>query len=141
MISVVLVDDQELARAGLRTILREPYGFDVVGEASDGRAAQAEVARARPDVVVMDIRMPHMDGVEATRALLAADPACRVLVLTTFGEDGVLAASLRAGARGSASRTPRPRTSSARSARWRRVTAGSIRPSAGGCCGATAPIR
>ncbi|MFI0418871.1 response regulator [Spongiactinospora sp. 9N601] len=100
MISVVLVDDQELARAGLRTILREPYGFGVVGEAADGHAALAEVARARPDAVVMDIRMPRMDGVEATRALLAADPAARVLVLTTFGEDAVLAAALRAGASG-----------------------------------------
>jgi DNA-binding NarL/FixJ family response regulator len=100
MISVVLVDDQELARAGLRTILRQPYGFDVVGEAADGQAALGEVARARPDAVVMDIRMPRMDGVEATRALLAADPACRILVLTTFGEDGVLAAALRAGASG-----------------------------------------
>ncbi|MFC4009013.1 response regulator [Nonomuraea purpurea] len=100
MISVVLVDDQELARAGLRTILRQPYGFDVVGEAADGQAALAEVARVRPDAVVMDIRMPRMDGVEATRALLAADPASRILVLTTFGEDSVLAAALRAGASG-----------------------------------------
>ncbi|MEV6040420.1 response regulator transcription factor [Nonomuraea sp. NPDC052116] len=100
MISVVLVDDQELARAGLRTILRQPYGFDVVGEAADGQAALAEVARVRPDAVVMDIRMPRMDGVEATRALLAADPASRILVLTTFGEDNILAAALRAGASG-----------------------------------------
>ncbi|SDI20529.1 response regulator [Nonomuraea jiangxiensis] len=100
MISVVLVDDQELARAGLRTILRQPYGFDVLAEAADGQAALAEVARVRPDAVVMDIRMPRMDGVEATRALLAADPAARVLVLTTFGEDSVLAAALRAGASG-----------------------------------------
>ncbi|MEV0618435.1 response regulator transcription factor [Nonomuraea sp. NPDC050404] len=100
MISVVLVDDQELARAGLRTILREPYGFDVVGEAADGEFALAEVARARPDAVVMDIRMPRMNGVDATRALLAEDPACRILVLTTFGEDSVLAAALRAGASG-----------------------------------------
>lgn len=91
VISVVLIDDQELARAGLRTILRSAYGFEVVGEAPDGEEALA---------VVMDIRMPRLDGVAATRALLVEDPSSRILVLTTFGEDSVLAAALRAGASG-----------------------------------------
>ncbi|MFD0474018.1 response regulator transcription factor [Nonomuraea thailandensis] len=141
MISVVLVDDQELARAGLRTILRRPYGFDVVGEAADGRAALAEVARVRPDAVVMDIRMPRMDGVEATRALLAADPAARVLVLTTFGEDGVLAAALRAGASGFCLKDA-PAEDIQRAVRAvAGVTAGWIPPSAGGSCGVTVRTR
>lgn len=100
MISVVLVDDQELARAGLHTILKPAYGFEVVGEAPDGGDALAVVARTRPDAVVMDVRMPRVDGVQATRALLAEDPSTRILVLTTFGEDSVLAAALRAGASG-----------------------------------------
>ncbi|MGH3769302.1 MAG: response regulator [Pseudonocardiaceae bacterium] len=100
VISVVLVDDQELARAGLRTILRPTYGFEVVGEAPDGAEALAVVTRTRPDAVVMDVRMPRVDGVAATRALLAEDPSARILVLTTFGEDSVLAAALRAGASG-----------------------------------------
>lgn len=98
--SVVLVDDQELARAGLRTILRSIYGFEVVGEAADGAAALEVVARTRPDAVVMDVRMPRVDGVAGTRRLLARDPSTRVLVLTTFGDDGVLAEALRAGASG-----------------------------------------
>lgn len=100
VITVVLVDDQELARAGLHTILRPTYGFEVVGEAPDGAEALAVVTRTRPDAVVMDVRMPRVDGVRATRALLAEDPSARILVLTTFGEDSVLAAALRAGASG-----------------------------------------
>lgn len=97
---VVLVDDQELARAGLRTILRPTYGFEVVGEATDGSEVGSVVGEERPDVVVMDLRMPGVDGVEATRRLLAGDPQARVLVLTTFGDDASLAAALRAGASG-----------------------------------------
>ena len=98
--AIVLVDDQELARAGLRSILRPVYGFEVVGEAAAGDEAVAAYMALRPDVVVMDVRMPRMDGVQATRALLAQDPSTRILVLTTFGEDAVLAAALRAGAAG-----------------------------------------
>lgn len=99
-IRVVLVDDQELVRTGLRGILREPFGFEVVGECADGDAVNATVAATTPDVVVMDVRMPRVDGVEATRRLRADPDAPPVLVLTTFDDDEVLAASLRAGASG-----------------------------------------
>ena len=100
MIRVLLVDDQELARAGLRTILRPAHGFEVVDEADDGDQIVDAVRRAKPDVVVMDVRMPRMDGVAATRSLGAAGLDVPVLVLTTFGDDDALAAALRAGASG-----------------------------------------
>src|SRR4029077_16325622 len=97
---VLLVDDQELVRAGLRRILRPREGIEVVGECENGAAAVAAVDAARPDVVVMDVRMPVMDGVEATRRLRQADDPVPVLVLTTFGDDEILSAALRAGAAG-----------------------------------------
>jgi DNA-binding NarL/FixJ family response regulator len=100
VIRVLLVDDQELVRAGLRRILRPREGIEVIGECDTGAAALAAVAAARPDVVVMDVRMPVMDGVEATRRLRQADDPPPVLVLTTFGDDEVLSAALRAGAAG-----------------------------------------
>jgi DNA-binding NarL/FixJ family response regulator len=100
-VRVLLVDDQQIVRAGFRMILRDEADIDVVGEAGDGRQAIDLVAHLRPDVVVMDVRMPVMDGVEATRRL-ASDPACsaRVLVLTTFDADDLVVAALRAGASG-----------------------------------------
>lgn len=100
MTRVLIVDDQELVRAGLRGILHPRYGFDIVGECADGAGVPAAVAEHRPDVVVMDVRMPGVDGVEATRALRADPAAPPVLVLTTFDDDEVLAAALRAGASG-----------------------------------------
>lgn len=100
MIRVLLVDDQELARAGLRTILRAAHGFEVVGEAADGDEVVDAVRRTAPDVVVMDVRMPRVDGVQATAALGSAGLDTPVLVLTTFGDDDALAAALRAGASG-----------------------------------------
>jgi len=100
LITVLLVDDQPLARAGLRMILSPADGFEVVGECSDGRAALAAVARRRPDVVLMDVRMKGMDGVEATRQLRAQPGSPPVLILTTFDDDAVLSAALRAGAAG-----------------------------------------
>ncbi|HEY3632823.1 MAG TPA: response regulator transcription factor, partial [Jatrophihabitantaceae bacterium] len=100
MIRVLLVDDQELVRTGLRGILREPFGFDVVGECADGGPVLDAVASLRPDVVLMDVRMPRVDGVEATRRLVSLDDAPPVLVLTTFDDDEILAAALRAGAAG-----------------------------------------
>ena len=100
MIRVVLVDDQELVRTGLRGILREPFGFEVVGECPNGSTVSSVVADVRPDVVLMDVRMPVIDGVEATRRLVALDGAPPVLVLTTFDDDEILAAALRAGASG-----------------------------------------
>lgn len=99
-VRVLLVDDQELIRAGLRGILRASYGFEVVGELADGSGVVAAVQELAPDVVVMDVRMPGVDGVEATRRLATlADPP-PVLVLTTFEDEEVLAGALRAGADG-----------------------------------------
>ena len=101
MIRVLLVDDQPLVLAGLRRILRPREGFDVVGECSDGSGVVAAVRESGPDVVVMDVRMRDVDGVEATRRLREQLPdGPPVLVLTTFDDDEVLSAALRAGAAG-----------------------------------------
>lgn len=100
MIRVLLVDDQELIRTGLRGILRSRFGFEIAGELGDGAGIVEAVQELRPDVVVMDVRMPGTDGVTATRLLRAeADPP-PVLVLTTFEDEEILAAALRAGAAG-----------------------------------------
>lgn len=98
-IRVLLVDDQELVRVGFRLIL-ERAGIDVVGEAGDGEAGVAAAQALDPDVVLMDIRMPVMDGIEATRRILDADASRRVLALTTFDLDEVVYAAVRAGASG-----------------------------------------
>ncbi|RSN58546.1 DNA-binding response regulator [Amycolatopsis sp. WAC 04182] len=98
-IRVVIADDQTLVRTGLRMILDNADDIDVVGEAGDGAEAVALVAELDPDVVLMDIRMPEMDGVEATAAIAAAQRA-RVLVLTTFDLDEYVYAALQAGASG-----------------------------------------
>lgn len=99
-VRVLLVDDQELIRAGLRGILRASHGFEVVGEVGDGAGVVPAVVEQRPDVVVMDVRMPHVDGVEATRLVVALDAPPPVLVLTTFEDEDALAGALRAGAAG-----------------------------------------
>jgi DNA-binding NarL/FixJ family response regulator len=96
MLRVVIVDDQELVRAGLRMILDAQDDIEVVAEAADGLEAISEVERTDPDVVLMDIRMPNLDGVEATRRL----PGRRVLILTTFALDEYVVEALRAGASG-----------------------------------------
>ncbi len=100
MIRVLVADDQALVRAGFAAILDAEPDLEVVGEAEDGAQALERVAVARPDVVLMDVRMPRLDGIEATRRLLARPGAPRVLVLTTFGLDGYVYAALRAGAGG-----------------------------------------
>ncbi len=100
VIRVLLVDDQELVRTGLRGILREPFGFEVVGECTDGGEVPAAVAACEPDVILMDVRMPLVDGVQATRELRRRDDSPPVLALTTFDDDEVLAGMLRAGAAG-----------------------------------------
>ncbi|MCX4984806.1 response regulator transcription factor [Streptomyces sp. NBC_00572] len=96
---VVIADDQELVRTGFRLILTA-RGIDVVGEAGDGVEAVAAARRLRPDVVLMDIRMPVMDGLEAARQVLAQAPDCRVIMLTTFDLDSYVYAALAAGASG-----------------------------------------
>lgn len=102
MIRVVLVDDQELVRTGFRLVLGGQPDIEVVGEAGDGAEAIDVVARTRPDVVVMDVRMPRMDGVTATRRIRAeaGDGAPRVLILTTFDVDEYVYEAIRAGASG-----------------------------------------
>jgi DNA-binding NarL/FixJ family response regulator len=100
MTSVLIADDQALVRVGLRKILEAEPETSVVGEASDGEDAVTEVRRLRPDVVLMDIRMPVLDGIEATRRIVAAQPGTRVLILTTFGIDTYVYDALRAGASG-----------------------------------------
>ena len=100
MIRVLLVDDQPLLRTGFALVLGSEPDLEVVGEASDGAVALTQVQALRPDVVLMDIRMPRMDGIEATRRLTAAGPLPRVLVLTTFDHDEYVVEALRAGASG-----------------------------------------
>ncbi|WP_306188811.1 response regulator transcription factor [Streptomyces sp. MK5] len=102
MIRVLVVDDQFLVRSGLVALLRAAPGMEVVGEAADGAESVTLAAKTRPDVILMDIRMPGMTGIEATRRILseAADPAPRVLILTTFDLDEYVYGALRAGAAG-----------------------------------------
>ena len=100
MIRVLLADDQALVRAGFRMILKAEPGIEVVGEAGDGSEAVALARTLDPNVVLMDVRMPEMDGIEATRRIVDGDGAPRVLVLTTFDLDEYVFEALRAGASG-----------------------------------------
>jgi DNA-binding NarL/FixJ family response regulator len=99
-IRVLIADDEDMVRAGFRLVLAREDDIDVVGEAVDGKQAVAETGRLRPDVVLMDIRMPVMDGIEATRHIADAGGASRVVVLTTFDEDAYVYGALQAGASG-----------------------------------------
>ncbi|MEP7762604.1 response regulator transcription factor [Sanguibacter sp. 25GB23B1] len=108
MTTVLLVDDQALLRMGLRLVIESETDLEVVGEASDGAVAVEQVAALHPDVVLMDIRMPGTDGIEATRRVVAEHPATRVLVLTTFDVDEAAFAALRAGASGFLLKNSRP---------------------------------
>ena len=99
-VRVLLVDDDDLMRAGLHGGALERRAIDVVGEAADGRAAVDRAIELRPDVVLMDVRMPGLDGIAATRELLAVSPDVRVVVLTTFEQDDYIFGALSAGASG-----------------------------------------
>jgi DNA-binding NarL/FixJ family response regulator len=99
-LGVLIVDDQALVRAGFRMILEAEEDMEVVGEAADGREAVAEARRLRPDVVLMDVRMPDVDGIEATRRLLGDGADAKVVMLTTFDMDEYVYDALRAGASG-----------------------------------------
>jgi DNA-binding NarL/FixJ family response regulator len=99
-IRVLVVDDQAMVRAGFRLLLADEPDIEVVAEAGNGLEAVAEAARCHPHVVLMDIRMPELDGLEATRRILAADPSSRILILTTFDLDEYVYRALRAGASG-----------------------------------------
>jgi DNA-binding NarL/FixJ family response regulator len=99
-VRVLIVDDDKLMRAGLRAVLSSDEGIEVVGEAGDGRAAIDSARRLAPDVVLMDVRMPEMDGISATRGVLEAAPESRVVIVTTFEEDDYVFGGLAAGASG-----------------------------------------
>ena len=131
MTRVLLVDDQPLLRAGFRMILEGEDDIEVVGEAADGVEAIDAALRLRPDVVLMDIRMPNLDGVEATRRLAGpgADEPVKVLILTTFDLDEYVVEALRAGASGFLLKDVPPRISSPPSVRSRRATRSSRRRS------------
>ena len=100
MIKVLLVDDQTLVRQGIRLLLEIEPDIQVVGQAADGRAALEQVEALQPDVVLMDVRMPEMDGVSATRALSVKHPEVKVIILTTFEDDETVFEGLKAGASG-----------------------------------------
>jgi DNA-binding NarL/FixJ family response regulator len=99
-VRVLIVDDDDLMRAGLRGVLSSDAAIEVVGEAGDGRDAIYRARLLNPDVVLMDVRMPDLDGISATRELIAASPEIRVVVLTTFEQDAYIFGALSAGASG-----------------------------------------
>jgi DNA-binding NarL/FixJ family response regulator len=107
-VRVLLVDDDDLMRAGLRAVLSSDEAIEVVGEAGDGRTAIAETRRNRPDVVLMDVRMPDLDGLSATREILATSPQVKVAILTTFEQDDYIFGALTSGASGFLLKRTRP---------------------------------
>jgi RNA polymerase sigma factor (sigma-70 family) len=100
LVRVLIADDDDLMRAGLKAVLSSDPAIELVGEAADGRAAIEQVRALSPDVVLMDVRMPDLDGIAATRELTATAPAAKVLMLTTFEEDDYIFGGLAAGAAG-----------------------------------------
>lgn len=109
MIRVLLVDDQAIVRSGLRLALADVDGLTVVGEAADGREAVEKARLVEPDVVIMDVRMPRVDGINAIDGVLASAPNTRILMLSTFGEDHEVMGALRAGASGYLLKDAEPR--------------------------------
>jgi DNA-binding NarL/FixJ family response regulator len=107
-VRVLLVDDDDLMRAGLRAVLSSDHRVEVVGEAGDGHAAIRSVRALRPDLVLMDVRMPGLDGIAATREILAGSPDLRIVILTTFDDDDYVFGALRAGASGFLLKRTRP---------------------------------
>jgi DNA-binding NarL/FixJ family response regulator len=107
-VRVLIVDDDDLMRAGLRGILSSDDAIELVGEADDGREAAYRTRLLRPDVVLMDVRMPDLDGISATRELLAAFPEVKVVILTTFEDDDYIFGALSAGASGFLLKRTRP---------------------------------
>ncbi len=108
MIRVVIVDDQALVRGGFRLILETQSDIEVVGEAEDGRSGVDQARAMHPDVVLMDVRMPTLDGIEATRFILESAPGVRVLILTTFDADQYVYGAMKAGASGFLLKDVRP---------------------------------
>ncbi len=100
MIRVLIVDDHAIVRKGIRALLSESGGFEIVAEVADGREAVVVAAQTQPDVILMDLLMPDMDGIEATRQITAARPESRILVLTSFAADNKLFPAIKAGALG-----------------------------------------
>jgi DNA-binding NarL/FixJ family response regulator len=107
-VRVLIADDDDLMRAGLRAVFSSDETIDVVGEADDGRVAITRARELRPDVVLMDVRMPDLDGIAATRDVLAVSPELKVIILTTFEQDDYIFGALRAGASGFLLKRTRP---------------------------------
>jgi DNA-binding NarL/FixJ family response regulator len=107
-VRVLLVDDDDLMRAGITAVLSSDESIEVVGEAPDGRLAVERAIALRPDIVLMDVRMPNLDGIAATRELLAVSPEVRVVILTTFEQDDYIFGALSAGASGFLLKRTRP---------------------------------
>ena len=127
-IRVLIADDQALVRSGFRLIVETRPDLEVVGEAEDGRQAVALAREQRPDVILMDVRMPELDGIEATRQIVASDNPARILVLTTFDLDEYVYAAIRAGASGFLLKDVRPSDLSTRSGSSPTGTPCSARP-------------